>query len=132
MAGLTPGRKPKLTADLEKRLLGMIRAGVPFDVACPGAGIASRTLRIWRERALAGEERYLQFIDKLEAARAEAHAGIVIQLRKASVSDWRAGAWLLERTNWKEFGIRAPVQEAGQQSGPLEIVIRRAGKTEAT
>lgn len=105
---LTRGRPPKLTRELEKRLLGILSAGVPKNVACPAVGIADRTLRIWVERANAGEPRYVEFVDKLDEAIAGAKVGLVLSLRGAARKDWRAAAFLLERTDHENFGQRVP------------------------
>lgn len=122
MAGDTPGRKPKLTKDTEARLLALLRAGVPREVACAGVGIASRTLRIWLERARAGEERFEEFADKVEAAQAEAQAAMLVKIRKFGDKDWKAMAWVLERVFSERYGYKSQTKAeiTGKDGSPLQ------------
>lgn len=130
MAGKTPGRRPKLTRDFERRLLKLIESGVPREVACVGAGIASRTLRIWRERARAGEEKYVEFEEKLERALAKAQIGLLQQLKKHGRRDAKATAWMLEHVFSDRYGHIANLKaerRMGMQRNrqePVEVVIR--------
>lgn len=110
MAGSTPGRKPKLNRETETRLLSLLRAGVPKEVACAGVGIDSRTLRIWLTRARAGEVKYQEFADKLEAAQAEAQSSMLVQIRKHGAKDWKAVAWMLERVFSERYGYKSQVK----------------------
>lgn len=110
MAGDTPGRKPKLTPELETRLLALLRAGVPKEVACAGVGIDSRTLRVWMGRARDGEEKFEDFANKLEIAQAEAQSSMLVQIRKAGSKDWKALAWFLERCFSERYGYKSQVK----------------------
>lgn len=130
MANGTPGRNPRLTNELKKRLLDILGAGVPRSIACPAVGISDRTLRIWLSRAEAGEEPYLGFAEELEEHIARSKASLVVELRKAAKKDWRAASWLLERTDHKNFGMRAPVVDSDNGYAPIQIAIKTHSKTE--
>jgi len=110
MAGSTPGRKPKLNRESETRLLSLLRAGVPKEVACAGIGIDARTLRIWHERARQGEPKYVEFWGKLEAASSEAQSSMLVQIRRAGAKDWKALAWFLERCFSERYGYKSQVK----------------------
>lgn len=122
MAGKTPGRKPKLDRQTETRLLALLKAGVPKEVACAGVGIASRTLRIWMERARNGEEKYEEFADKVEAAQAEAQAAMLVKIRKFGDKDWKAMAWVLERVFSETYGYKSQTKAelTGKDGSPLQ------------
>lgn len=105
-----PGRPPKLTSEMETRLLSLLRAGVPREVACAGVGIADRTLRIWLTKARAGEKSFQEFADKVEAAQAEAQSTMLVQIRKAGAKDWKAIAWMLERVFSGRYGYKSQVK----------------------
>jgi hypothetical protein len=110
MAGSTPGRKPKLTKDSEKRIIGLLEAGVPKDLACFAIGINSRTLRVWHERARNGEARYVAFWDNVETAIAKAQSSMLVQIRKAGAKDWKALAWFMERVWSERYGYKSQVK----------------------
>jgi hypothetical protein len=126
MAGRTPGRKPKLTREFKERLLLLLRAGVPREVACPGAGIASRTLRIWLERARNGEAEYLKLADEIEQAEAAAISDMVVQVRRSGKRDWKSLAWLLERLRRDTFHVES-MPSVGSAQVPPRIVVELSG-----
>lgn len=120
-----PGRKPLLTPGLEKRLLDILAKGVPRSIACPAVGITDRTLRIWVERARAGEKRYVEFCDKLDEATANAKVTLVTAIQAKMNRDWRAAAFLLERTDPTTFGQRALIPvEQDEAPEPVEVVVK--------
>jgi hypothetical protein len=67
-------------------------------------------LRIWLTKARAGEEQYLEFADKVEAAQAEAQSTMLVQIRKAGAKDWKAIAWMLERVFSGRYGYKSQVK----------------------
>jgi len=109
MAGRGPGRRPKLTKDVEARLLKLLQAGVPKELACYAVGIASRTLRIWLTKAKDGNRQFVGFADKVEQAQAEAQALMLAKIRQHGNKDWRALAWILEHIASERFGYKAQV-----------------------
>lgn len=130
MAGATRGRRPKLNRDLQARFLSLVRAGVPTEVACEGAGIASRTIRIWQERAKDEADpqhaRHATFAAELEKAKAEAQASTLVDIRRHGKKDWKALAWLLERVYPERYGYKA--QLAMTVDGELEKILDVAGE----
>lgn len=110
MAGDTRGRKPKLNKKAEQQLILLAEAGVPKEVACAVVGIDSRTLRIWMERARAGEAPFVALASKLETAQAKAQSSILVKIRKAGDRDWKALAWVLERCFSERYGYKSQVK----------------------
>ena len=131
-----PGRKPKLNRETETRLLSLLRAGVPREVACAGVGIDSRTLRIWLTKARGGELKFQAFADKVEAAQAEAQSSMLVQIRKAGAKDWKAIAWMLERVFSERYGYKRKSDETddtvGDANKTVEIVIRTTSDNQAS
>lgn len=110
MSGSTPGRKPRLTREFEERIISLLTAGVPKEVACAGVGIDSRTLRIWHDRARAGEKKYVDFWEHIEEAIAKAQASMLVKIRKHGDRDWKALAWFMERVWSERYGYKSQVK----------------------
>lgn len=112
------GRKPVLTPKLIKLIYELI-AGGEFDKAVASyIGVSEVSWHNWKRRGKEVQEKlkadnsytptkreqlYLDFIESLEQAYAEAEINAVNTIRKASKSNWEAAAWFLERRyrgNW--------------------------------
>lgn len=99
-------RRLGLTDALEGELCQMLRAGVYLETAALAAGVPKSTVYDWLARGQAAppgargdEGRLRRFADEVERARARGEAHLVTSItRAARDGDWRAGAWLLERT----------------------------------
>jgi transposase len=102
--------KSKLTAKLQQEIVDAIRVGSTREAACANAGINSRTLRIWMQRAKAGEQPYQRFAEAVELADGESQQSLLLEIRRAAAGDWKAAAWLLERMYPKKFGYKAQVE----------------------
>jgi transposase len=107
------GRKSKLTPDTEKRLLDLIRAGVPKKEAAQAAGMSERTF-------YEHQDSNLSFRSAVEKAFAECCASKVLRVRKAEEDTWTAAAWWLERRMRKEFGRVDRVEQTGPDGGPVQ------------
>ena len=62
------------------------------------AGVEKSAWYSWRKRGRAGEEPYASLEADIEAAEAEQEIGYVTSIRRHRQKDWRASAWLLERS----------------------------------
>jgi hypothetical protein len=91
------GRPSKLTPAREERILAALRAGNYLETAGRLAGISSSTLHKWRSE-------FPEFSEAVDAARAEAEAAMVSEVRTASVKHWQAAAWWLERSFPRRWG----------------------------
>lgn len=114
-------RPSLLTPERSQRIAELVSAGNNVDTAAAAAGISEATFYDWmargraeRERLAAGkrskpkasEEIYLQFLEAIEKARAEAEARLVLLIHKAAQEPrtWQAAAWLLERRTPEKWG----------------------------
>lgn len=72
-----------------------------------------------------GELRYLEFLERIEHADADAQVLAAERIASAGVDEWRAAAWLLERRDPATFGppkARVAVEGSGD-GGPLVSIV---------
>lgn len=92
------GRRCRLTPAVQEKVLTAIRAGTYLEVAARYAGIGRSTLYSWLDRGRkARSGQFLEFLDAVEGAIAQAEVQAVERISAASQTDWKAAAWLLER-----------------------------------
>jgi hypothetical protein len=99
------GRAPKCDDALTKRICVRVESGLRLSSAAAAEGIAPRTLAYWQEWATQGKEPYCSFAQAVERARASFEQQMLDQIRlqakptqAGEEADWKARAWLLERT----------------------------------
>jgi hypothetical protein len=108
------GRKPKLTPELQRRVVDIVRAGNYLEIAAAACGIHRSTLHRWLER---GEQQshgmYREFYLAVERAQSEAELRDMLLIGKAAATDWRAAAWRLERRAPRRYGtqVQATLRE---------------------
>jgi hypothetical protein len=117
----------EVTPRIQQALVKQIERGVPIRHACANAGIDDATFHRWIQKADPCEDdgvveemraRYRDFRDAIAHARAKKIDRLLARLEQASKIpsaatgqlDWRATAWLLERTEPNDFGPRSKVE----------------------
>lgn len=120
------GRPAKLTPEVQRRIVQLIRAGNTIDVSCEAAGIERETYSGWMRRGLEGgstNRPHREFRAAAQQAQAEAEAILVTRIAKAATNgSWTAAAWLLERrapTRWAKQSERANGLR-GEQEQPAD------------
>ena len=115
------GRLPMLLDDTKREeLLNLIGLGLPVNKAVAMVNIAESTFYNWMSRGMVERDRlatipdskpkpeeqvYLEFLESLTRARAEAIAKkVAVVSSAASQGDWKASAWWLERQVPEDFG----------------------------
>lgn len=101
------GRPSKRTPEREAKLLEAIRAGNYMETAAHYAGIGVSTLHEWRDK-------YADFAEAIEKARAEAETRNVVLIQSAAKTNWQAAAWWLERSFPDKYGRRTRVEHGGE------------------
>lgn len=100
------GRPTKFTAERRECILDAIRAGNYVETAARAAGVGKSTFYEWLER-------FPEFADAVEKARAEAETRYVAVIEQATVTSWQAAAWWLERSAPDRWGRRERGHVAG-------------------
>ena len=93
------------------RFYEAVRYGSKIKHACQFAGIQLSTYYTWRRRAHAGEEPYATFIRGVSQAQGEFVARNLEAIHAHTAIDWKAAAWLLERSYPEEYAMRTFIEE---------------------
>lgn len=126
-----PGKSGQQLAEFRERIrvfIAAIQAGQSNRAAAAEAHIGAGTLTRWRagkrpfdvimrqkmERAIAVRER--RWITAIESAA-------TTPMNNGAPGDWKAAAWMLERTAPDEFGPTRAV--SGRGGGPIEIGVEQ-------
>lgn len=133
------GSKPRIfDPERQKRLLDALRAGNYQETAIVYAGLSRARFfaamargRAERDRLDEGgepsadpdEALYVEFVNEVERARAEAEIRAISNIRLAGAKNWQAEAWFLERTNPQRFGRRIAAEVTGKDGGPVEAHV---------
>ena len=128
------GRRCRLTPEVQERIATALRAGSYLEEAAQLAGVSRSTLFSWLERGRkARSGQFLEFLDVIQAAIAQAEVAAVARIVTASQADWKAAAWLLERgparARWRpSLQIKlGDLSDAEIQSALDDVARRLAG-----
>ena len=125
---LTPraatGRRSKLTAEVQEKIVRVIRAGNYAYIAAEYAGIGQTTFYRWLEQ---GEEQdrgpYREFREAVKAAEREAEIRAVATVQQHMGKNWQAAMTYLERKFPQRWGRRLDVTTEGNPISRVEFVI---------
>lgn len=120
------GLPSALTKEREDEIVSYIQAGATRSAAATASGVTSRAIFLWFQRARAEldareqgslpdkkEERYIRLLRRVEEAEGRWEVGLVAKVVKASGSDWKAAAFLLERRRPHDYGRKSTVSVTG-------------------
>lgn len=115
------GRPSLLTPKREARLMDAVKKGMPLKQAAMLAGMSYETLNRWRIQGEAenAPTEFRHFWQALRKSQALAMQSLVGRIRTASVTDWKAAAWLLERRHPDEFCRPQRLEHSGPGGGPI-------------
>ena len=113
----------KLTRDVHKKIVAIVRVGNCRETAAAAAGINARTLRRWLRRGADGEEPYESFAEAVDEAEAYAEARDLRVIVEAGKTDWRAAAWRLERRGGARWGYKQQFEHTGNPVAMGVIVL---------
>lgn len=108
-------RKRKLNPAIQLEICKSIAAGIDVESACVREGVSKSTYYDWLKRGEAGESPFDEFLEAIDQAMAEVTRRVTYHVVKAAESDWKAGAWWLERRRGSVYG---PPKQRLEQSGP--------------
>lgn len=118
--------RSKLTPELTKRFAEAVEKGHPYSSACDLLHVPYATFKQWVARGEGTHERpateaHVAFVSAIKEAKAKREARWEGVIEEAALGGtWQAAAWLLERTNRKEFGRHESVEMTGKDGGPVE------------
>ncbi len=92
-------RKPKINPESIKRICNAIELGATYTIAAEAGGISRGTLYNWFDRAKKprADKAYVRFLEQFTAAESRGALHLLGEVKRHSVKDWRAAAWVLER-----------------------------------
>jgi hypothetical protein len=114
------GRPHRLDEELCNQICDLVSAGHPVAAVARLVGCNAKTIRRHAER----DEHFGQL---LRAAEFKARQDPVIVMQRAAGSNWRAAAWLLERSDPRQYGKQSP-----NTCRPEEVATSFAGLIETT
>ena len=92
-------RKPKINPESIKRICNAIELGATYTIAAEAGGISRATLYNWFDKAKKprADKQYTEFLKLFTAAESRGALHLLGEVKRHSVKDWRAAAWVLER-----------------------------------
>lgn len=129
------GRKTKLTPEIQEQIVKYIEAGSYAKYACNAVGICEWTYYNWIKRGDKAleledkggnvplpEKKFSQFSQSIKKAVATAVIRNILIIQKAAPKTWQAAAWWLERTHYKDYGVKKQIGGTGDE--PIKIEIK--------
>lgn len=126
------GRQTLLTPALQVAICGDIREGSTYKIAAECNGVTEQTLFVWIRKGKDGLEPYAAFAEAIERARAEFKQEALREIRQAALPsgmpDWKARAWILEKTDPEQFAPMTAINLKVEKELSAGIErLRRAG-----
>ena len=95
----------KYNPDIVQQFAKMFKEGSNRTDACLMAGIHYETFCRWMEKES-------EFSEAVKKAEADFKNGLITLIQKAAITQWQAGAWLLERKYHLEYALKKdPISE---------------------
>lgn len=122
------GRRTKLTPEVQKSIVKLIRDGAYDYQAARASGIDDSTFRRWMRAGERGNPIYRPFCAEVRQARAEARTAAEIQVRKDNPLAWLRYGPGRERPGEPGWTESAKVEVTGAEGIPLSVEIICAGE----
>lgn len=101
------GRPSKLTPELEAAIISRLKLCGTLEDVSAICGVTMQTLHNWRERGRKQQRgKFRRFFDAVQQAQQDRNVARESSILLASRKDWKALAWLMERTNPKMYAPR--------------------------
>jgi len=114
-------RPHKISHNMAMAFCSLVESGMPISRCCALLHVNNSTYIHWLERAKGGEEPYISFVRMLAAADARKTARLLSGIESHGARDWKALAWILERSNKDEFGKTSKLNINHQVSGKVRV-----------
>jgi len=109
-----PGRKTKLTPEIQERIVSACKLGMPDEYVARLAGISNKTLQRWKQRGELGKSaEFRKFNLLIGEARSDVMQNALFVVNRAAIEgrEYRAATWLLEKLFPEHFGKKANSNE---------------------
>jgi hypothetical protein len=120
------GRPIELTPEVQAQVCAAISLGAYMEAAASFAGIHKATLYRWINLGAQGKEPYASFCDAMEQARSKKVLRYLKPIEEACTRkvdpDWKAAAWVLERTEPEHYGTQERL-EVEHHGGSAVLVL---------
>lgn len=104
---MPPGRKPKLTDELQDKLCAELAKGKTVKGACGAVGIGEKTYYNWIEKGKTTKrnDKWCKFLNAVEIAKAKGQSKFedVIYENAIEKGVWTCAAWYLERRDKEHY-----------------------------
>lgn len=119
------GRPPKFNAERADTIVKAVRAGNYIETAAGLAGVDKKTVYAWLRAGARAERKnaYTAFLHAVKEAMAYAEARDLQGIAEASVTDWRARAWRLERRFGRRWAQRQKVEARLEGNAKRPIAV---------
>ena len=120
------GRPTKLTTQVQRKLVGLTRAGVYLTSSAPFVGVTRPTVRSWMRRGEAemarvdagespdeAEQLYAEFARAMNQAKAHANIADMMVIRRAAATDPKWALWSLKLGHPGWFGRGVSLHDTG-------------------
>jgi hypothetical protein len=148
MGEIEMARPTRLNEEKMLQIAQLISAGNFAEVAAQASGISKATYYNWIVRGKterdrmevenkanpkASERPYVEFMDAIEKARAEAEARMILVIGKAAndTKSWQAAAWWLERVFPQKYGKITRTEISGPEGAPIQSETKQIALSEA-
>lgn len=133
------GRPSKFTPERVEAILEALKSGCYVETAAIYGGVSTSLVYQWCDRGRKERERleifpdaepdatevpFMDFLEEVEKARANAEIRAVMQIqRAASEGTWQAAAWYLERSYPKKWGRTDHTEITGEGGGAIKVDV---------
>lgn len=123
------GRPSSLKPAVAKQILEALKEGVPREMALLAAGVGRSTFYSWLAKARQDKpvQLYVDFLDAVEKAEAEAVVLYTKTIHAARDVNWQAAAWWLERRHPDLYGRRDRISIEALKRSEVEATARELG-----
>lgn len=104
----------KKTPEVEQAIIDAVRNGAYAKHAALAAGVSESALYEWQQEDA-------EFRGAIAQAAADRTNAAIQRITEHALRDWKADAWLLERTQPNDFRARTTTEVTGAEGGPLQI-----------
>ena len=113
--------RSRISKALVTRLCNTLSKTYYVETACHIVGISVKTYYNWIEKAEAGQSPYVDYLQALKKAEAEAERNLLQIIERAASTTWTAAAWLLERRHPDRWGRKDRLE--AQHSGGIRVEV---------